>query len=49
MRILFSDEKLFDTDGAYNLQNDRVWASSLSKANARDEIVERKFSQTIIV
>ena len=24
MKILFSDEKIFDIDGVYNLQNDRI-------------------------
>ena len=26
MRILFSDEKMFDLDGIYNSQNDGIWA-----------------------
>ena len=26
MRILFSDEKMFDLDGIYNSENDRIWA-----------------------
>ena len=26
LRILFSDEKMFDLDGMYNAQNDRIWA-----------------------
>ncbi|CAF3679506.1 unnamed protein product [Rotaria socialis] len=26
MNILFSGEKMFDIDGAYNSQNDRIWA-----------------------
>ena len=25
MKILFFDEKMFDIDGVYNLQNDRIW------------------------
>jgi hypothetical protein len=33
MRILLSDEKLFDIDGVYNSQNDRVWAPSRTEAN----------------
>ena len=27
LKILFSDEKLFDIDGVYNAQNDRIWAA----------------------
>ena len=26
MNILFSEEKMFDIDGVYNSQNDRIWA-----------------------
>ena len=26
LKILFSDEKMFDIDGVSNTQNDRVWA-----------------------
>ena len=36
MRILFSDEKMFDLDGIYNSQNDRVWAINREEANWRD-------------
>ena len=25
LKILFSDEKMFDIDGVYNVQNDRMW------------------------
>ena len=50
MRILFSDEKIFDIDGASNLQNDRVWAPSRSEASERDGIVEkRKFPQKVML
>ena len=28
MRILFSDEKIFDIDGVYHLQNDSVGSES---------------------
>jgi transposase len=27
-RIVFSDEKMFDLDGIYNSQNDRIWAAN---------------------
>ena len=26
MRIIFTDEKMFDLDGIYNSQNDRIWS-----------------------
>ena len=35
MRILFSDEKLFDLDGIYNSENDRIWAVNREEANRR--------------
>ena len=45
MRILFSDEKLFDIDGVYNVQNDRIWAPSRVEANECDGIkMKRNFS-----
>ena len=44
MRILFSDEKLFDIDGVYNFKNDRVWAPSRVEANECGGIkMKRKF------
>ena len=35
MRILFSDEKMFDLDGVYNSQNDRIWPVTREEANQR--------------
>ena len=35
MRILFFDEKMFDLDGIYNSQNDRIWAVNREEANRR--------------
>ena len=35
MRILFSDEKLFDLDGIYNSENDRTWTVNGEEANRR--------------
>ena len=32
LRILFSDEKMFDSDGIYNAQNDRIWAVNHEEA-----------------
>lgn len=50
LKILFSDEKYFDIDGVYNVQNDRVWAASRSDANRMGGIVEkRKFPQKVMV
>ena len=39
MKILFSDEKLFDIDGIYNSQNDRIWAIDRAEADIRGGIV----------
>ena len=50
MRLLFSNEKLFDMGGVYNVQNDRVWAPSRVEANECDGIkMKRKFSQKVMV
>jgi transposase len=35
MRILFSDEKMFDLDGIYNSQNECIWAVSLDEADKK--------------
>jgi hypothetical protein len=35
LRILFSDEKMFDLDGMYNAQNDRVWAVNRTEADKK--------------
>ena len=43
MRILFSDEKMFDIDGVYNAQNDRVWA--VDRATASLKGAKRKKTQ----
>ena len=50
MSIIFSNEKIFDIDEVYNLQNDRVWVPSRPEASERDEVVEkRKFPQKVMV
>ena len=50
MRILFSDEKMFDIDSVYNSQNDRAWAPSRTAANESDGIrTERKFPTKVTV
>ena len=44
MRILFFDEKLFDIDGVYNVQNDRV------ETNKNDGVMRRrKFPEKVMV
>ena len=51
MKILFSDEKMFDIGGIYNSQNDRIWAVNRSAA-AIPKVVsvkKRKFPQMVIV
>ena len=51
MEILFSDEKLFDIDGIYNCQNDRIWwAVSWVEANEGGGIKQkRKFLEKVMV
>jgi hypothetical protein len=50
MQILFSDEKMFDIDGIYNSQNQRIWAASRTEANKRGGIkMKQKFSLKIMV
>ena len=46
MKILFSDEKLFNIDGIYNSQNDRICAGVDIKGDIRQI---RKFQQKIKV
>lgn len=50
MRIVFSDEKMFDIDGVYNSQNERVWAVDRSEADAKGGIKrKRKYPQKVMV
>ena len=50
MRILFSDEKMFDIDGIYNVQNDRIWAVDRAEADVKGgRMRKRKFPQKVIV
>ena len=46
MKILFSDEKLFDIDGIYNSQNNRICAETDIKGDIRQI---GKFQQKIMV
>ena len=38
LRFLFSDEKMFDIDGVYNSQNERIWAPSRADTDAKGGI-----------
>lgn len=50
MKILFSDEKMFDIDGIYNSQNDRVWAVDRAEADRKGGVKQkRKFPQKVMV
>ena len=41
LTILFSNEKMFDLDGMYNAQNDRIWAGNREEAD-KSESFSRK-------
>ena len=50
MKILFSNEKMFDIDGIYNSQNDRIGAVSRSAADIKGGLRQkRKFLQKVMV
>ena len=50
MNILFSDEKMFNIDGVYDSQNDRIWAVNRAAADAKGGIRrKRKFPQKVMV
>ncbi|CAF1629333.1 unnamed protein product [Rotaria magnacalcarata] len=50
MRILFSDEKMFDVDGIYNSQNQRIWAASCDEANEKGGIkMKQKLPKKVMV
>ena len=50
LQILFSDEKMFDIDGIYNAQNDRIWAVDREEADKKDGVKQRrKFPQKVMV
>ena len=49
MKILFSDEKMFDIDGVYNSQNERIWAANRMEADAKGGIKRRqKYPQKVM-
>ena len=50
LKILFSDEKMFDLDGMYNAQNDRIWAVNRVEADKKGGVKQkRKFPQKVMV
>jgi transposase len=50
LKILFSDEKMFDIDGIYNAQNDRIWAVDREEADAKGGVCQKqKFPQKVMV
>ncbi|CAF1658569.1 unnamed protein product [Rotaria magnacalcarata] len=50
MRILFSDEKMFDLDGIYNSQNQPILAASRDEADEHGGIkMRQKFTQKVMV
>ena len=49
-KILFSDEKRFDIDGAYNSQNDRIYTPNREQADQYGGIHQKtKFPQGVMV
>ena len=49
-KILFSDEKRFDIDGAYNRQNDMIYAPNREQADQYGGIHQKKkFPQGVMV
>ena len=47
---MFSGEKMFDIDGLYNSQNERIWAPSRADADANGGIKQiQKFPKKVIV
>ena len=50
LRFLFSDEKMFDIDGVYNFQNERIWAPNRADADAKGGIKQiPKFPKKVMV
>ena len=50
LRILFSDEKMFDLDGMYNAQNDRICTVNREEADKRGDVQQkRKLLQKVMV
>ena len=50
LKFLCSDEKMFDFDGMYDAQNDRVWAVNRAEADKKGGVKQkRKFPQKVMV
>ena len=50
MRILFSDAKMFDLDGIYSSQNDRIWVINREEANWRGgKKQQEKFAEKVMI
>jgi hypothetical protein len=50
LKILFSDEKMFDIDEIYKTEKDRSWAVNLAEADKKSAIQQKKpFSQKVMV
>ena len=48
--MVFSDEKIFDLDGMYNAQNDRIWAINRQEADKKGvEAKKHKFPAKVMV
>ncbi|CAF1502232.1 unnamed protein product [Didymodactylos carnosus] len=49
LRILFSDEKMFDLSGMYNCQNDQVWAVNRAEADKNGGVKQnQQFPQKVM-
>ena len=42
INIVFSDEKMFDIDGIYNSQNERIWAVNRAAADIKSGIRQKR-------
>ena len=50
LHILFSDENLFDLDGLYNAQSERIWAVCRDEADEKDGTkTHQKFPQKVMI
>ena len=50
LKILFSDEKIFDIDGVCNAQNNRMWPVDCDEADEKGARKhKRKFSQKVMI
>ena len=50
MKIVFSDEKMFDLNGIYNSENDRIWVGNRKRANRRaGKKYQGKFAEKVMV